>query len=195
MKPLALVPVSASALAVSSPSRRLVDAFLSGRNPRTLQAYRQDLADFRAFTADATAEEAAARLLSQAPGDANGLVLDYKASLLERRLSPATVNRRLAALRSLVKLARTLGFVSWSLEVESVKAQAYRDTRGPGRIGFERERIGGDNLPPGPVANIDGLAQTGLRVPDHDVGSSASLDPRRRQENRQEEDRSHSGKR
>ena len=28
---------------------RLVDAFLSGRNERTLEAYRQDLEDFRAF--------------------------------------------------------------------------------------------------------------------------------------------------
>jgi integrase/recombinase XerC len=57
---------------------------------------------------------------------------------LERGLSPATINRRLAALRSLVKVAGTLGIVPWNLEVSNVKSKAYRDTRGPGQDGFRR---------------------------------------------------------
>src|SRR5438552_1651316 len=48
----------------------------------------------------------------------------------------STVSRRLAALRSLVKLARTLGMVPWALDVDGVRAEGYRDTRGPGRDGF-----------------------------------------------------------
>jgi integrase/recombinase XerC len=44
----------------------------------------------------------------------------------------------LAALRSLVKLARTLGLVPWTLEVEGVKAEGYRDTKGPGAEGVRR---------------------------------------------------------
>jgi integrase/recombinase XerC len=52
------------------------------------------------------------------------------------RLAPATVNRRLTAIRSLVKLGRTLGMVGWGLEVEGVRSEAYRDTKGPGRDGF-----------------------------------------------------------
>jgi integrase/recombinase XerC len=116
----------------------LLAAFLAGRNPRTLQAYRQDLEDFRAFVQAADMDEAARLLLAQGHGPANELALGYKAALRARGLAPATVNRRLAALRSLVKLARTLGFVPWTLEVESSKAQAYRDTRGPGREGFLR---------------------------------------------------------
>src|SRR5262249_9593815 len=43
-----------------------------------------------------------------------------------------TVNRRLSALRSIVRLGRTFGLIAWSLEIEGVKAKAYRDTRGPG---------------------------------------------------------------
>ncbi len=39
-------------------------------------------------------------------------------------------------MRSLVKLARTIGAVSWSLEVKNVKSESYRDTRGPGSDGF-----------------------------------------------------------
>jgi len=137
MKPSALVPLPSSSRALDvSSSRRLVESFLKGRKPRTLEAYRQDLEDFRLFTGAATLDEASALLLSRTPGEANGLALDYKAHLMERKLAAATVNRRLAALRSLVKLGRTLGFVSWGLEVESEKTQAYRDTRGPGRAGF-----------------------------------------------------------
>jgi len=55
---------------------------------------------------------------------------------MDRRLSANTINRRLTALRSLIKLGRTLGLVSWTIEVQSVKADPYRDTRGPGRAGF-----------------------------------------------------------
>jgi integrase/recombinase XerC len=77
-------------------------------------------------------------LTSQGSGAANGLVLAYRVSLQERQLAPATINRRLAALRSLVKLARVLGLITWTLEVEGIKASSYRDTRGPGVEGFKR---------------------------------------------------------
>lgn len=133
--PVALVSTPAALRSFESPAARLLAAFFAGRNPRTLRAYRQDLEDFRAFTGTATAEDAGRLLLEHGHGEANGLALAYKAHLLERGLSPATVNRRLAALRSLVKLGRTLGFVAWALEVESVKSEAYRDTKGPGRAG------------------------------------------------------------
>src|SRR5262249_56193714 len=55
-----------------------------------------------------------------------------------RGLARATVNRRLAAIRSLVKLARVLGLVPWALDVEGLRSETYRDTRGPGRQGFRR---------------------------------------------------------
>lgn len=62
----------------------LVHAFLSGRNPRTLKAYRQDLADFQAFTKTTTTDAAARALLSQGHGKANLLLLEYRAHLVER---------------------------------------------------------------------------------------------------------------
>lgn len=137
-KETALVPVVSSALALPSPGRRLVEAFLAGRNARTLEAYGRDLEDFRVFVGAVTVDEAAGELLGRGHGEANALALAYKSHLVNRKLAAATVNRRLAALRSLVKLARTLGFVPWTLEVESVKAEAYRDTRGPGRGSVRR---------------------------------------------------------
>ena len=110
----------------------LVAAFLAGRNARTLMAYRQDLVDFSVWIGAAGLEDAAQALLAGGLGPANATVLRFRAHLIDRGLAPATVNRHLAALRSLVKLARTLGLVGWTLEVPSVKAEPYRDTRGPG---------------------------------------------------------------
>lgn len=81
----------------------------------------------------ACTEDAVEDLLrSEHGGVANEVALNYRNHLLERKLQPATVNRRLAALRSMVKMARLLGFVTWSIEVESLDADPYRDTRGPG---------------------------------------------------------------
>lgn len=100
----ALIPAQHSA-------QQLLALFLSGRSPRTLQAYRCDLKHFCAFTGATEITEAAHQLLGNGQGEAHALVLRYRAALLETGLSPATINRRLAALRSLVQLARLLGRV------------------------------------------------------------------------------------
>lgn len=114
----------------------LLRAFLSGRSPRTLSAYRQDLVDFQNFTKTTSIEDSARLLLSQGHGQANLLLLNYRAHLVERGLQSATANRRLAAVRSLVRLAKTLGMVDWSLDIQNLKSETYRDTRGPGKSGF-----------------------------------------------------------
>jgi integrase/recombinase XerC len=134
---LAVHSSSGTSLSLGQPITEadLVRAFLSGRNERTVKAYSQDLADFRSFIAASTVEEAARMLLSTGHGAANTMALAYKARLVERGLQSATVNRRLAALRSLVQLARIMGLVPWHLEVRNVKAEPFRDTRGPGKQG------------------------------------------------------------
>jgi hypothetical protein len=105
----ALEKVAASEVTREGSVQGLLAAFLSGRNERTLRAYARDLEDFRAFLEAATIEDAARALLSGGPGGANAQVLSYRAHLVERGLTPATVNRRLAAIRSLVRVARLLG--------------------------------------------------------------------------------------
>ena len=116
----------------------VVKAFLSGRNPLTIRAYRQDLENFAAFVSAEDTSGAARHLLSLAPGDANALALGFRIALVKRDLAAATINRRLAALRAFVKLARTLGIVTWSLEIQNLKTEPGRDLRGPGRAALKR---------------------------------------------------------
>lgn len=99
------------------------------RSPATKRAYAADLRDF--FGEDLSPREVE-RFVSLPPPEIAGLLATYKADLLERGLTEATVNRRLAALRSLLKFCYRLG---WSQTdgrslVESERVTAYRDTRG-----------------------------------------------------------------
>lgn len=159
-------PIAAAGLSQQD-ARELLAAFLEGRCDRTLAAYRADLADF-AQSLGLDTEAAAERLLGSGHGPANRIALAYRAHLLERGLSPATVNRRLAALRSLVKLAGTLGFVPWKLEVPSCKSESYRDTRGPGedpiRAAIAKLTKDGSQLALRDRAMVRLMADLGLRV-------------------------------
>lgn len=116
----------------------VVARFLDRRKETTLRTYAASLEDFRAFVGAETPLEAARALLAHGQGPANALADRYRRDLLRRGLASATVNLRLAALRSLVKLAGTSGLVPWKLEVEGEKAETYRDTAGPGLDGIAR---------------------------------------------------------
>ena len=119
---------------LASDPKPLLDLFLEGRSPQTLRAYRSDIEAFAAFVG-ATPTDACGRLIAGSAGDANALVLAFRIEQQRRELRPSTINRRLAAVRSVVKLARMIGLVAWAVEVPSLPVQPYRDTRGPGRRG------------------------------------------------------------
>lgn len=114
----------------------LLDSFFLMWKPRTREAYRQDLEDFGEFFGVGSVEELAAQLVTLTCAEAQERVLAYRAHLVSRGLAGATINRRLAALRGLVRVARTLGLVTWSIEIRGERVIPYRDTRGPGREGF-----------------------------------------------------------
>lgn len=123
--------VPATVISEVSTPESVVRRFLDGRGKNTLDAYRRDLDAFAAFTQDISREKAAASLFSKTAPEANALILDWMNSMNNAGLSSATVARRLATLRSMVKVGRLLGAISWSLEIESPKVEPYRDTRGP----------------------------------------------------------------
>lgn len=120
----------AAAAAAPAPALDPVAMLLADkRSPATKRAYAGDLKDFfgaapgpgvvRAFVS-LPAPEIALRLTT------------YKAGLMQRGAAEATVNRRLSAVRSLLKFCHRLGYAQTDGRnlVESEKAQTYRDTRG-----------------------------------------------------------------
>ncbi len=120
--------------------QRLIQIFLSNKSAQTIKAYRKDLTDFSRFLgiSDGMPDEAADLFLSNGRGRANALAAQYRTHLEERRLSPATINRRLSALRALVEQAGTLGIISWELKIRGIKNAPYRDTEGPGTRNVRR---------------------------------------------------------
>ncbi|PSB58006.1 tyrosine-type recombinase/integrase, partial [Chamaesiphon polymorphus] len=59
------------------------------------------------------------------------MVLRYRRYSIDRKLAPSTINVRLAAIKSLVEMARKLGKTTIDLgDIESIPSESYRDTRG-----------------------------------------------------------------
>src|SRR5271166_3537096 len=118
----------------------IYDAWLEGRNARTQRAYEADLRDFAAFLRLDTSNQATVALVAAGHANANRIALAYRADMASRGLAASTIAHRLAALRSMLKLARQIGQITWNLDVESPKVQTYRDTRGPGDDGWKAIR-------------------------------------------------------
>jgi integrase/recombinase XerC len=129
----ALVPVStncsAGLPAIGTPT--VIEAWLRARNQNTLRGYLSDLERFREWLRAPSTAAAVETLLSTGQANANLMVMNYQAALVERGLAGATIARRLAALRSMVKVARKIGRVNWSLDVEGPRIESRRDMRGP----------------------------------------------------------------
>ena len=121
-------------------TERLVKIFLSNKSERTVTAYKKDPSDFARFLGiqDGNLDHAARLFFSNRRGGANALAAEYRGHLESRRLSPATINRRLSALRSMVEQAGTLGLIGWELKIKGPKSKQYRDTTGPGTRNIRR---------------------------------------------------------
>lgn len=141
----------------------LVDAFLSGRSPGTLRAYEGDLRDFGKFLGGMGSAAAVGFLLSLPGGPANEVVLRYRSHLIGRGLAAATIARRLAALRSVVKMARMLGRCSFAIEIEDPKVQKYRDVRGPGLEGWHAMKVTAEAMAEGCMPHRNVHPNQGVR--------------------------------
>src|SRR5689334_19810473 len=109
----------------------LIQRWEEGRSPQTLRAYAADLKVFAAWMKAPGAGVAVNTLLTMSPGEANEQVRAWRSSMIDRDVAPATINRRLSALRSLVALGKEFGYVAFDLATQNVRAETYRDTRGP----------------------------------------------------------------
>ena len=110
------------------------------RSENTRLAYEKDVIRFFKWATEKTpTPDIVLEFLHLEKADAVTLVLRYKAHLIRSGLAEATVNRRLAALKSLVAMGRKMGHCVYTLEdVKSEKVEKYRDTTGISPEAFKR---------------------------------------------------------
>ena len=163
-----VVPARTVVAGVELPTAdELYRAWLAGRSPATRRAYGQDVAALARWLCLDPAVAVDAVLGSGSAGAAR-LAHGWRSHMLDDGLAPATINRRLSALRSLVDLAARLGVVDWSLRVEGVRSRPYRDTAGPGLAGVRAmvrslDELDGDRRAVRDAALIRLLFDRGLR--------------------------------
>jgi len=135
-----IVPINPklSHLSPVSPSidwdRVLSDWLATKRSPHTQRVYRRDIENFLSDTGTELG-----KFLTLDRHGAYALVSRYKGDLIKNNLKSATINRRLAAIKSLVAFSYNCGHCEFMLEaVKSEKLSAYRDTSGIDPEAFKR---------------------------------------------------------
>ncbi|MGO9459330.1 MAG: tyrosine-type recombinase/integrase [Rhodomicrobium sp.] len=128
----------AVAAAMTEKVRSALDLWLAGfPSENTCRAYRREITAFATFAGRDNLAEAVAHFLALEDGQAHAVADAWRARKLEGGLSPASINRSMSALNSLVASARRHGITILRLEAKGVKSRAYRDTKGPGVRGVQ----------------------------------------------------------
>lgn len=116
----------------------IIRAWFGNKSNNTVRAYQRDLEAFAQFLSLAlairpglTVYEALDKLFRQAAPSGHEIVLAFRDFLAQANLSSGTINRHIATLRSVSKLARMLGVATWSIEVSGVRPERRRKTVGP----------------------------------------------------------------
>jgi integrase/recombinase XerC len=112
-------------------AEEVVRAFLNRHKKTTVAAYRADLDRFGAYLTESAGLETASDFLRLDAGRAKLLARSWVQSMNAEGYAPATVNRRISSVRSLVDLAYEMNVVTWTLKTKGPKSEAYRDTAGP----------------------------------------------------------------
>ena len=116
----------------------ILRAWFQGKSAHTIAAYKHDLEDFALFFSRAlgisppmTVDQAMMRLFKQSSPSAHEIVLAFRNYLQALRLSGSSVTRHIATLRSVTKLGRMLGMMTWAIELSGVRIEKRRNTAGP----------------------------------------------------------------
>src|SRR5258705_340161 len=116
----------------------ILRAWREGKSEHTVRSYQHDLEDFAQYFSRALGispvmpvNDALAKLFKQSSPSAHEILLGFRHYLGSAHLSAASINRHIATLRSVTKLGRMLGLMTWYLEVPGVKREQRRQTAGP----------------------------------------------------------------
>ena len=108
-----------------SPDEALNEWLAEHRSPNTRAAYYRDLVDFCRTIFNAEPERALRRFFSLDEVSAGIKVTQFKQALRERGLSPASINRKLSALRAFIDHARRRRIVTWHVK-DLIKGEKQR---------------------------------------------------------------------
>lgn len=141
MEETSLEPTPQTGIVVPAAANRLrvmADDFFNSLAGPTRRAYDHGLRSFAAFVGAASIWEGVGTLIARGSGEAFALVTRYRSHLQASGLRGASINRRLTAIRQIIRFANACDLIRWSIEVKSVKQDPMRDTRGPGREGMAK---------------------------------------------------------
>ena len=109
----------------------LNDWLARSRSPHTQRMYRSNVRTFFQSLGASLSSEMLAQFLKLDGHQAFELVSQYHGSLVSQKLAPATINQKLAALKSLVNYANQIGKCHYTLtNIKAEKLTQYRDTKG-----------------------------------------------------------------
>jgi integrase/recombinase XerC len=100
---------------------KILKGFYQSKSPKTADLYQTDLDSFRDYLGVDNLETALISFFESPHSQANLTVLHYKSLMQRGGLKPATINRRLSALRSLVKGALQDGHLRWKIDINNEK--------------------------------------------------------------------------
>jgi integrase/recombinase XerC len=133
-----IVPELLPAIAGDDAGRRvdLVDLALAGLKATSKEGYRKELAAFDRW-ASPKLNLTYGGFLDLRSSAANAVLMAWISDMQLASLTPATIRRRIAALKRFVKGCRLIGQTDLVVEAILPKAEAYRDTAGPGLKGWK----------------------------------------------------------
>jgi len=112
---------------------KLLELFLKDKPETSQSAYLNALKYFSEFI-KMPIKNAIKRLISNEKLEMHSLVLNFKTDMLNKKLSPNTINLRLAVLRSLIKLANKMDMTNNLLLSTNVPSKIINDMCGPSDV-------------------------------------------------------------
>jgi integrase/recombinase XerC len=154
VEPEIVEPENSTSLATRAPASSLDGArsafatWLGDKHESTMRRYQGDLGDFAAWrmgrpddglglsVSEADIVIALRCFMDLDQGASIETGLRYRTWLKKRGLASNSINRKLSALRSYVKLANQVGACPWVMSITGIEVELVRDVRGPGPDGY-----------------------------------------------------------